>query len=691
LSGRLKCCYVSLILTLMVFTAGATTSAYAGNNAVPIVSPKAGALPSDPVEIGGLTLSDVRHVEVPADGKYLASAPQDWIVWNALNVSDGRHAISARAFAQECSPVGDLIGTPDAAIGTSLTTQLAFPGPFSTDVRNTTRGTKKSRRTPTPTPTSTPTPAATRTSTPTGTATPTPTPSAISTATPTTTSTPSPTPTTTPTTTSSPTTTATATPTATPTPAPGAQAYYVDPSGNDTNSGTSPSSPWRTIARVNSTNLQPGDFVYLKAGGIWRETIKPTSGGIAGSPITYTWYGSGAPPVITGSDIVTGWQLVGGAVYTAPLVNQAYNVYVDGGPGWGLTEVSSSSALAPGTFYWGGGDLYVELADQSNPDMHLVEAVTRIYGFETNTGSCANFSYITVDGIKFERIGGYGIYFHCYAGPPYLTGLVVENNIVVQTGTGQVDKGQYYNGIMILNEPILSGNNDAAPRVLSNTVSFAGGHGNDINVQGSDDAYISRNYVSDWNHNGIDVKDSIGVIVDANVAGDQQTIGAGYYCESQYKPGGAQVTFERNIAYNISNGLQVSVNCAGALYNNSIYNAGAGIYVGPSALAFVGENNAMNGTSRAIRTDGISSIDVENYNDFGTGPTFQVGTTVYSFAQWIALGGHGFDLALDPLWVDPVGADFALQASSPCIDAATDVGLPFLGSAPDIGAIESPY
>ena len=65
--------------------------------------------------------------------------------------------------------------------------------------------------------------------------------------------------------------------TPTPSPAPGGLAFYVDPAGSDSNSGTSPTSPWSTIAKVNSASLQPGDVVFFKSGGIWRERLIPHS------------------------------------------------------------------------------------------------------------------------------------------------------------------------------------------------------------------------------------------------------------------------------------------------------------------------------------------------------------------------------------------------------------------------------
>ncbi len=42
----------------------------------------------------------------------------------------------------------------------------------------------------------------------------------------------------------------------------------------------------------------------------------------------------------------------------------------------------------------------------------------------------------------------------------------------------------------------------------------------------------------------------------------------------------------------------------------------------------------------------------------------------------------------DPLFVDADNDDYHLTGDSPCIDAGTDVGMPFVGEAPDMGAFE---
>src|SRR5688500_13062406 len=42
--------------------------------------------------------------------------------------------------------------------------------------------------------------------------------------------------------------------------------YYVSPAGNDGAAGTSPQSAFRSVARVNALDLQPGDQVLFEGG-----------------------------------------------------------------------------------------------------------------------------------------------------------------------------------------------------------------------------------------------------------------------------------------------------------------------------------------------------------------------------------------------------------------------------------------
>ena len=77
--------------------------------------------------------------------------------------------------------------------------------------------------------------------------------------------------------------------------------YHVDAArGNDAAPGTSPTSAWQSLEKVNSTRLQPGDRVLLKSGSRWSGQLTITSSGAPGKPIVVSRYGNGPLPRIDG-------------------------------------------------------------------------------------------------------------------------------------------------------------------------------------------------------------------------------------------------------------------------------------------------------------------------------------------------------------------------------------------------------
>jgi Chitobiase/beta-hexosaminidase C-terminal domain/Right handed beta helix region/DUF5010 C-terminal domain len=80
--------------------------------------------------------------------------------------------------------------------------------------------------------------------------------------------------------------------------------YYVDSSGgNDGNNGTSQSTPWQSLGKVNGTTFSPGDQILFKSGDVWTGALSPKGSGSAGNPITIGNYGSGALPLIQGNGV----------------------------------------------------------------------------------------------------------------------------------------------------------------------------------------------------------------------------------------------------------------------------------------------------------------------------------------------------------------------------------------------------
>lgn len=70
--------------------------------------------------------------------------------------------------------------------------------------------------------------------------------------------------------------------------------FYVDPAGRDDASGTSPTRAWRTVRRVNSAELRPGDTVSFRANGTFSDApLTPRDPGANGAPIVFDSYGAG--------------------------------------------------------------------------------------------------------------------------------------------------------------------------------------------------------------------------------------------------------------------------------------------------------------------------------------------------------------------------------------------------------------
>lgn len=545
--------------------------------------------------------------------------------------------------------------------------------------------------------------------------------------------------------------TPTAVPSPNPTPNPGGTAYYVDPAGNDSNAGTTASIPWRTVARVNSAALEPGDMVLFKSGGLWRETLNASGG------VTFTAYGSGRQPIIDGDDVVpvSSWSQTPGYtnVYQATIASGTYieNLYVDpssttggptgpaaqpalrGDPGWGLmracglpeTSVTTPGpmvgnpgvfgpdagacqigAMQAGTYVYypsdvtpearSGADaglLYVELGDNSNPASHVIEISVRPYGLN-GVGNVSEFADTVVDGLTFQHARG-GMVFYSNNLPGQYN-VTIENCTVRYTGTGQEDDS-YNSGIIV--------DRGASPVVENNLLSYTGSHGNAVNLENASGAQYLNNRADHWNHNCMDSKNSANVLIQGNVCYDAQqppsgsdhnatnSLRNGIYQEapaSASSPvpcnGCMGLVVEQNIVYNYSGAgilIDSSVGKGVKIYNNSIYN-GEGIQVqqGGDIIRNNGIEKTL-GSGAAIAFD-YGATGTEDHNELGRTSSGRTNVVVGQTQS-------ASDLQSDPMWVGAATGNFNLASGSPCINAGVNVGLPYKGLAPDLGAIESPY
>src|SRR3989344_9163663 len=73
--------------------------------------------------------------------------------------------------------------------------------------------------------------------------------------------------------------------------------YYFDSiSGSDSNAGTTSSSSWKSLSRINLTAYQPGDTVNFKSGSVWSGGLIISRSGTQGNPIFLKTYGTGSKP-----------------------------------------------------------------------------------------------------------------------------------------------------------------------------------------------------------------------------------------------------------------------------------------------------------------------------------------------------------------------------------------------------------
>jgi len=154
-----------------------------------------------------------------------------------------------------------------------------------------------------------------------------------------------------------------------------ATTYYLSSSsGNDNNSGTDPSSPWRTIDKLNSYNLQAGDNVLFKRGDTFYGGININSNN-SGSPVNFGAYGSGEKPVISGFTSVTSWTNLGGNIWestnSVSSLSSLRMVVINGvnTPMGRYPNASSSYPFLPNFFHFqshsGSGSGYTSLTSTS--------------------------------------------------------------------------------------------------------------------------------------------------------------------------------------------------------------------------------------------------------------------------------------------------------------------------------------
>lgn len=207
---------------------------------------------------------------------------------------------------------------------------------------------------------------------------------------------------------------------------------------------------------------------------------------------------------------------------------------------------------------------------------------------------------------------------------------------------------------------------------------------------------------SDYSMSGVYMEFSTGAIVENNriyaigrLRNGESGCSTMHYQHDHgiYVKGTTGTTLRRNVIYDANRGYPIHV-YGGTATNLSIYHntmAGkspTGLPVGQLMLAStVTTANIKNNISYDA---GVGMIDYFSLTASGVMMGYNLSDTLEKTGTHNGVTFSNNLQNTNPDFVDAAGKNFHLNASSPAINAGTNVGFPFQGTAPDIGAYEFP-
>ncbi len=144
---------------------------------------------------------------------------------------------------------------------------------------------------------------------------------------------------------------------------------------------------------------------------------------------------------------------------------------------------------------------------------------------------------------------------------------------------------------------------------------------------------------------------------------------------------------ENNVIYNIAasteGAFELGFGGHGVIRNCTVYGAGAATN-GVILYSLPGEGGST--TQVTVQNCIFSGVTSGAFNDMAAGVTEDY-NCIFNCGPTVTGGPH--DIFTDPMFVNAAEYDYHLAAGSPCIDAGINLGLPYEGLAPDMGAYEA--
>jgi hypothetical protein len=426
-----------------------------------------------------------------------------------------------------------------------------------------------------------------------------------------------------------------------------ATVYYVSPTGDDNNDGTSPSTPFRNLSKFsfNSSPLTPGTVVYLMngthgatdlaVGNTGNALVEITKSGTLAQPIKFTNY-PGHTPLIQ----FNGWN---------GILIKASHIIIDGLKVRGANSVltlagalnqgrSCNNPTAPYESKYNGNGI--------NVDGRL-------------SVSAVNPVNVTIKNCVVYECGGGGI---ATLEADYLT---IENNITYDNAWYSVFANS---GISVFHAFNSDNNTTDYKTIIRNNISY----GNEQKVP--------------WPSASCTFTDGNGIIID-----DFRNTQTSSTIRGQVYTGKTLVA--NNLVYN--NGgrgvhAYIADNCT--FINNTSYNNNATTTINDGEITIINSNNARVFNNVMVARTG------KKLSSYSGSVGLQEGNNLMYNSSSIAYFNNT-DIMADPQFVNAAAGDFRLLATSPGIDAGNgnvglfdpkdilDVARPFNGRV-DIGGYE---
>jgi len=403
--------------------------------------------------------------------------------------------------------------------------------------------------------------------------------------------------------------------------------YYVDQTGGNDGWGGTFAAPWKTLAKVQATIIA-GDEALLKCGETWAEMLT-----IPASNIRIGNYGSGAQPIVTGSDLRNNCILSDGK----------NNIIIDG--------IKATAAVWETIYIKNSANSVIKNCTATDTKIGITfEDSINIYVYNNIVSLCDN------DGISANDCIG---------------GTISDNNVsvcgVVTDDRSGISLFMACAGISVHDNVCYDSVNVGAVGIRGIIVDTVGNTGTN---------YVYQNKCYNNDGGGIEIYLSNNQVVHTNICYDNGDVADWFDGICMHDCTGGVVY--NNTCYGNRNSSIRCRDAFGCTIKNNI-----GWQIGNSC--FITE------------AGGATSHIVDYNNWYGVANEYDWnGTTYATSALFYAATGQGqHDFTTDPLCVGV--ADYHLQAGSPCRGAGVNVGMTEdydgmpIPPVPDIGAYQYPF